>query len=322
MTPYSALFTPLAIKHLEIRNRLLSTSHSPGYAVGGRITERYLRYQEEKGARRRGAHPVREAPPRSPSRTPSTTGRSTERATRSSPSTGAMAERIHEHGAACTVQLTPRRAPGALGQRQLAARLLRVLPARAGPPLLSRGDGAPRHRARAQLAYAQAGAPGAGRPPRRGSRSPPQAGTLSRAVLVPRHQPPRGRLRRLAREPDALRARARRSGAPRGGLRLPRGDPHVGRRDARGRPEPRGLHRDRPHPRGARGHRLHQRGRRAGYRLQGERNDLADDVAAVGTLPALGERDPGGGGRAGVPRNAGSRTPRPRRTPWPRGTST
>ena len=48
MSRYHALFSPLTIKHLRIRNRLLSTSHAPGYAVGGRITERYLRYQEEK----------------------------------------------------------------------------------------------------------------------------------------------------------------------------------------------------------------------------------------------------------------------------------
>lgn len=48
MSRYPTLFSPLTIKHLRIRNRLLSTSHAPGYAAGGRITERYLRYQEEK----------------------------------------------------------------------------------------------------------------------------------------------------------------------------------------------------------------------------------------------------------------------------------
>ncbi len=40
MTSYDALFEPLTIKHLTIRNRFLSTSHAPGYAVGGHLTER------------------------------------------------------------------------------------------------------------------------------------------------------------------------------------------------------------------------------------------------------------------------------------------
>ena len=105
MTPYSALFTPLTIRHLEIRNRLLSTSHSPGYAVGGRITERYLRYQEEKA---RGGVGLTQF------------GGATAVSIENSfhygqvdgasdaviPEYRAMAERVHANGAACTVQLT------------------------------------------------------------------------------------------------------------------------------------------------------------------------------------------------------------------------
>ncbi len=105
MNPYSALFAPLEIKHLKIRNRLLSTSHSPGYAVGGRITERYLRYQEEKA---RGGVGLAQF------------GGATAVSIENSfhygqidgardaviPEYRAMAERIHAHGAACTVQLT------------------------------------------------------------------------------------------------------------------------------------------------------------------------------------------------------------------------
>jgi len=48
MPRHEVLFRPLAIKGLTLRNRFLSTSHAPGYAVGGHITERYLRYQTEK----------------------------------------------------------------------------------------------------------------------------------------------------------------------------------------------------------------------------------------------------------------------------------
>ena len=43
MTRFASLFQPLTIKKLRIRNRFLSTSHSPGYATGGAITERYIR---------------------------------------------------------------------------------------------------------------------------------------------------------------------------------------------------------------------------------------------------------------------------------------
>ena len=48
MGQYDALLKPLVIKGLTIRNRVLSTSHAPGYASGGRATERYIAYHEEK----------------------------------------------------------------------------------------------------------------------------------------------------------------------------------------------------------------------------------------------------------------------------------
>ena len=48
MAQYEALFRPLEIKGLRIRNRLMSTSHAPGYTAGGRLSERYARYHEEK----------------------------------------------------------------------------------------------------------------------------------------------------------------------------------------------------------------------------------------------------------------------------------
>ena len=42
------LLEPLQIKNVTIRNRFLSTSHSPHYTKDGRITERYIRYHAEK----------------------------------------------------------------------------------------------------------------------------------------------------------------------------------------------------------------------------------------------------------------------------------
>ena len=105
MSRYDALFAPLAIKGLRIRNRLLSTSHSPGYAVNGRITERYRCYQAEKA---RGGVGLTQF------------GGATAVSVENSfhygqidgaqdgviPEYRAMAARIHEHGAACMVQLT------------------------------------------------------------------------------------------------------------------------------------------------------------------------------------------------------------------------
>ena len=48
MSQLAPLFTPLTIGHVTIRNRFLSTSHAPGYAVHGDITDRYVAYEAEK----------------------------------------------------------------------------------------------------------------------------------------------------------------------------------------------------------------------------------------------------------------------------------
>ena len=47
-TPYPALFEPLTIGHLRLRNRIMSTSHAPAYAEDGMPKERYRLYHEEK----------------------------------------------------------------------------------------------------------------------------------------------------------------------------------------------------------------------------------------------------------------------------------
>ncbi|PRX18851.1 hypothetical protein B0G75_14025 [Paraburkholderia sp. BL18I3N2] len=48
MNQYPALFQPLKIKGVTIRNRVFSTGHAPMYAANGVPTERYLRYHQEK----------------------------------------------------------------------------------------------------------------------------------------------------------------------------------------------------------------------------------------------------------------------------------
>ncbi len=105
MGQYDALFEPLEIKGVVIRNRIMSTSHSPAYAVGGEITERYRLYHAEKAKGGVGLTQFGGA-----------TGVSIENSYHYGQVNGAtdavipqfqaMAAGIHEHGAKCMVQLT------------------------------------------------------------------------------------------------------------------------------------------------------------------------------------------------------------------------
>jgi 2,4-dienoyl-CoA reductase-like NADH-dependent reductase (Old Yellow Enzyme family) len=99
------LFAPLTLRHLTIRNRFLSTSHAPGYADGGDITERYIAYEREKA--RGGVGLVQFG---------GATAVSIENSFHYGQINGAvdavipqyrrMAAAIHGEGAKCTVQLT------------------------------------------------------------------------------------------------------------------------------------------------------------------------------------------------------------------------
>jgi 2,4-dienoyl-CoA reductase-like NADH-dependent reductase (Old Yellow Enzyme family)/NADPH-dependent 2,4-dienoyl-CoA reductase/sulfur reductase-like enzyme len=99
------LFAPLTIGHAVTRNRFLSTSHAPGYAVHGNITERYIAYETEKAKGGVGLVQFGGA-----------TAVSVENSFHYGQINGAvdgvipqyqrMAASIHAHGALCTVQLT------------------------------------------------------------------------------------------------------------------------------------------------------------------------------------------------------------------------
>ena len=105
MSQLDPLFAPLTVRHLTIRNRFLSTSHAPGYAVRGDITERYVAYEAEKAKGGVGLVQFGGA-----------TAVSVENSFHYGQINGAvdavieqyrrMAAAIHGHGAACTVQLT------------------------------------------------------------------------------------------------------------------------------------------------------------------------------------------------------------------------
>jgi 2,4-dienoyl-CoA reductase-like NADH-dependent reductase (Old Yellow Enzyme family) len=48
VSAYRALFEPYQLKHLTLKNRIISTPHGPAYAEDGMPGERYQRYHEEK----------------------------------------------------------------------------------------------------------------------------------------------------------------------------------------------------------------------------------------------------------------------------------
>ena len=105
MAGYDALFEPLRIKGLTIRNRFLSTSHCPGYAENGRIGERYVRYHEEKARGGVGLTQFGGATTVSPENSYSY-GQVNGADDSVIEGYRRMAAAVHAHGAACTVQLT------------------------------------------------------------------------------------------------------------------------------------------------------------------------------------------------------------------------
>ncbi|MDH3692186.1 MAG: NADH:flavin oxidoreductase [Gammaproteobacteria bacterium] len=105
MANYQALFTPLTIKHLTVRNRILSTSHATGYSAGGNITERYRLYQAEKAKGGVGLTQFGGATAVSAENS-FHYGQINGAVDEVIPQYQAMANSIHEHGAACMIQLT------------------------------------------------------------------------------------------------------------------------------------------------------------------------------------------------------------------------
>ncbi len=104
MAAYDALFQPLIINNVAIRNRFLSTSHQPSYAAGGRTTEKYVLYEAEKA--KGGVGLVQFAG----ATTVSVEGCYYYGQLNGSvdtviPDLRRMAEAVQEHGAACTAQL-------------------------------------------------------------------------------------------------------------------------------------------------------------------------------------------------------------------------
>ncbi|MBT5414765.1 MAG: NADH:flavin oxidoreductase, partial [Rhodospirillaceae bacterium] len=104
MAQYDALFEPLRIKDLVIRNRFLSTSHQPAYNEGGRPSERYIRYQIEKAKGGVGMAQCGGATCVAPENS-FYYGQLDATTDAIIPHLRDLSERLHEQGAVCTIQL-------------------------------------------------------------------------------------------------------------------------------------------------------------------------------------------------------------------------
>ena len=105
MGMYDSLFQPLQIKNLRIKNRFLSTSHSPAFCENGVIGERYVRYHAEKAKGGIGMTQFGGATTVSPECS-AYYGQVNGAHDGVIPGYRRMAAAVHAHGAACTVQLT------------------------------------------------------------------------------------------------------------------------------------------------------------------------------------------------------------------------
>ncbi|PGH55765.1 N-methylproline demethylase [Azospirillum palustre] len=105
-SPAEALLKPLQIKHLTIRNRVMSTSHAPGYGSEGKPKERYQLYHEEKAkggiglTMFGGSSSVAVDSPAAPWNQISVADDSV------IPFFREFSDRVHRHGAALMIQLT------------------------------------------------------------------------------------------------------------------------------------------------------------------------------------------------------------------------
>ncbi|HSK41109.1 MAG TPA: NADH:flavin oxidoreductase [Arenibaculum sp.] len=105
-SPTEALLRPLRIKHLTIRNRVMSTSHAPAYGSDGKPKERYQLYHEEKAkggiglTMFGGSSSVSVDSPAAPWNQISVADDDVV------PFFREFAERVHRHGAALMIQLT------------------------------------------------------------------------------------------------------------------------------------------------------------------------------------------------------------------------
>ena len=105
MAAYDALLEPFALKHLTIRNRIVSTSHAPAYAEDAMPGERYQLYHVEKAKGGIGMTMFGGSSTVSPD-CPATFGQLDMSGDRIVPYLQQFSDRVHAHGAALMCQIT------------------------------------------------------------------------------------------------------------------------------------------------------------------------------------------------------------------------
>ena len=105
MTDYSKLLTPFQLKHLTLKNRIMSSSHAPAYALDGMPQEQYQLYHEEKAKGGLAMTMFGGSSTISPD-CPASFGQLSVGEPRIVPYFQQFAERIHRHGAKLMCQIS------------------------------------------------------------------------------------------------------------------------------------------------------------------------------------------------------------------------
>jgi 2,4-dienoyl-CoA reductase-like NADH-dependent reductase (Old Yellow Enzyme family) len=105
MAQFDALLQPFTLKHLTLRNRVMSSAHEPSYTQQARLTERYIRYHVEKAKGGIGLTMFGGSCCVSPD-SPASFGQLACMDDSIIPEFSELARRVHEHGAAIMIQLT------------------------------------------------------------------------------------------------------------------------------------------------------------------------------------------------------------------------
>ena len=105
MATFDALLKPFRLKHLTIRNRIMSTAHAPSYGRDGMPAERYQLYHEEKAKGGIGLTMFGGSSSVALD-SPATFGQLSLADDMVVPYLKQMAERVHRHGAVIMCQMT------------------------------------------------------------------------------------------------------------------------------------------------------------------------------------------------------------------------
>ena len=105
MSIAGTLLTPFRLRHLSLRNRIVSTAHAPAYGADSLPTERYIRYHAEKARGGVALTMCGGSSAVSPDAV-APFGQLTAAEDRAIPHLGALAAAVHEHGAAIVCQIS------------------------------------------------------------------------------------------------------------------------------------------------------------------------------------------------------------------------